>query len=111
MMRIYKKAGRRIQGTTGLSVPGEVTKHIILGDNMLHMQDNKGIRPSQHGFMKGRSYSNNRISIYDTETCLMGNEKTMDVAFLGFSKAFDNASHRLLLEKLTAHDLDRCTLG
>lgn len=106
-----KKARRRTQGTTGLSVPGKVTKQIILGANVLHVQDNQGIGPRQHGFMKGRSCSNNMISIYDKETCLVDNGKTMDVSFLGFSKTFDNVSHSLLLEKLTAHGLDGALLA
>lgn len=109
-----EKAGRRVQGATGLSVsvPGKLTEQIILSANyMLHTQESQGLRPSQHGFMKGRSCSNNIISIYDKETCLVDDGKTMDIAFLGFSKAFDNVSHSLLLEKLTAHGRDGSTLG
>jgi len=32
------------------------------------------------------------------------------VVYLGFSKAFDSISHSILLEKLTVHGLDGCTL-
>lgn len=46
--------------TTGLSsltlVLDKVLEEIILSTITWHMQDNQGIRPSQHGFMNDRSY-------------------------------------------------------
>jgi len=69
-----------------------------------HVKDNQGIRPSQHGFMKGRSCLTNLISFYDEVTHLV------DVYYLNFSKAFDTVSYSILLEKLAAHGLDGCTL-
>ncbi|KAJ7401559.1 hypothetical protein BTVI_94793 [Pitangus sulphuratus] len=65
---IYQRAGRRIQGITGLSstsVPGKVIEKIILNAINQQVQDNSGIRLSQHEFMKGRSCLTNLISICD----------------------------------------------
>jgi len=75
-----------------------------------HVKDFQGIRPSQHGFMKGRSCLTNLISFYDQVTCLVDKGKAVDVIYLDFSKAFDTVPHSILLEKPAARGLDGCTL-
>jgi len=52
----------------------------------------------------------NLISFYDQGTCLVDDGKSLDVFYLDFSKAFDTASHSILLKKLAARGLDGCTL-
>ncbi|GAB0179425.1 mitochondrial enolase superfamily member 1 [Grus japonensis] len=88
----------------------KVMEQIFLSAITCHVQDNQVIGPSQHGFMKDRSPLTNLISFYDKVTHLVEEGKAVDVVYLVFSKAFDTISYSILLEKLAAHGLDRCTL-
>ncbi|KAK4829233.1 hypothetical protein QYF61_002498 [Mycteria americana] len=83
-------------------------KQFILSALNRHVQANQGIRPSQHGFMKGRSCLTSLTSFYDQVTHLVDEGKAVDVICLDFSKAFD--MHWSPIEKLAAHGLGGCTL-
>ncbi|XP_021237137.1 uncharacterized protein LOC110390225, partial [Numida meleagris] len=88
------------------SVPGKAMEWIISGYIVDQLKVNQGIRPSQHGFMNGRSCLTNLISFYDKVTCLVDEGKAIDVVYLDFSKAFDTVPHSILVEKPAAHGLD-----
>ena len=66
---IYKKGYREDPGNYRpgnlTSVPGKIVEQIVLREITRHMQVNWGIRPSRHGFTKGRSCLTNLISFYD----------------------------------------------
>ncbi|KAK4816318.1 hypothetical protein QYF61_015002 [Mycteria americana] len=111
---IYKKGQKEDLGNyrpvSLTSVPGKLMEQIILNAITQHVEDNQGIKPSQHGFRKGRSCLTNLISFYDKVTHLMDEGQAVDVVYLDFSKAFDMVSHSIFLEKLAAHGLEWCTL-
>ena len=85
-------------------------EQMILSEITQQVQDNQGIRPSQHGFMKGRFCFTILISFCDLATCLMDEGKAVAVVYLDFSKALDTVSHSILLQKLSARGLDKYTL-
>ncbi|GAB0181608.1 mitochondrial enolase superfamily member 1 [Grus japonensis] len=114
VMPLHKKGQKENLGNyrpvTLTLVPGNVMEQIILSAIRWHVQDNQVIRPSQHGFMKGRSRLTHLISFYDRMTCFVDEGKAVDVVYLDFSNTFDTVSHSILLEKLAAHSLDGRTL-
>ena len=75
MMPIFKKGCKDDPGSyrpTSLTlVPGKVMERIISGAIMDQLKVNHGIRPSQHGFMNGRSCLTNLILFYDKVTCMV----------------------------------------
>jgi len=108
---IYKKGQKGDPGNyRPLSltlVQGKIMEQFILSVLTGHVMDNQGIRPSKHGFTKGRSCLTNLISFYDQVTHLVNEAKAVDVVYLNFRKAFDIVPHSILLEKLAVLGLDR----
>lgn len=73
---------------------------------MEHLLDNKLIRPSQHGFMPGKSCASNLTVFLDTATKAVDEGKSVDIFYLDFAKAFDKVPRRRLIAKLRAKGVD-----
>ena len=69
-------------------------------DIMSHLQENKLIKDNQHGFMPGRSCSTYLIVFQDKLTKIIDQEKSADIFYLDFAKAFDKVPHKRLIQKL-----------
>jgi hypothetical protein len=65
----------------------------ILKDHiMMHMERNKIIRATQHGFMRERSCATNLLTFFDKVTAELDSGEAIDGIYLDFAKAFDTAS-------------------
>ena len=92
MTPIYKKGRKEDSGTyrpvSLTSVPGKVMEQVISSVITSHIMDNQGIRPSQHGFMKGRSCLTNLISFYDWATHYWMRERLWMLSTLTLARPF-----------------------
>jgi len=77
---------------------------------MKQVEEKKVIRGSQHGFTKGKSCLTNLIAFYNDMTGWVDEGRAVDVVYLDFSKAFNTASHNILLGKLRKYGLDKCSV-
>lgn len=75
------------------SGPGRVLEQIVVSGIARPREGNRGIRPSQRGFRKGRSCLSNVLFFEKCVTRLKAEGKVVDGVSLDLSKAFDSVSH------------------
>jgi hypothetical protein len=75
----------------------------IIKDNIVrHLESNKVIKKSQHGFKTGRSCATNLLEFFEPVTEASDRGKPVDLVYLDFAKAFDKVPHGRLLKKIEA---------
>ena len=80
-------------------VVGKVMESLIRDKIVEHLLKHNLVRPSQHGFMAGRSTATNMLVYMESLTKLMAEGHAVDVLYLDFAKAFDKVPHERLMEK------------
>jgi hypothetical protein len=103
---IYKKGQKsdaaNYRPVSLTSIPCKIMETVIKNKLMTHLLDQDLIKPSQHGFMPGRSCVTNLILFLDELTKAVDNGIPADVFYLDFSKAFDKVPRERLIIKLEA---------
>ena len=81
------------------SVPGKMLESII-ADDMSHLEHNKLILDSQHGFQSGRSCLTNLVDFFHDMFSIYDKSRAVDILYLDFRKAFDKVPHKRLMAKV-----------
>ena len=107
--RIFKKGSKSDPGNyrpvSLTSVSCKVMEAILKDSILKHLDLNKLIRSSQHGFRPGRSCTTNLLEFFERVTAAVDSYKPFDAVFLDFAKAFDKVPTVRLIKKLRAHGI------
>ena len=82
------------------SVVCKILESIIRDRIIDHIDRNKPLKLSQHGFMKNRSCLTNLLEFFENVLGNLDSGLPVDVIYFDFSKAFDKVSHTKLIGKL-----------
>ena len=106
---IFKKGSKSTPGNyrpvSLTSVACKVMESVMRDAITAHLDRNKLIRHSQHGFIRGRSCTTNLLEFLEKATKAVDEGKSLDVIFLDFAKAFDKVPKERLLKKVHAHGI------
>ena len=80
----------------------KVMKKIVRENIVFFLSENYLFNPSQHGFIKGRSFLSALLSVYDDLINNLSNcqPSCIDMIYLDFAKVLDKIDHGVLLHKL-----------
>ena len=87
------------------SICCKIMESIIKDAIVDHLDINKLINGSQHGFMKNKSCLTNLLEFFEVISCAVDQVNAVDLIYLDFAKAFDKVPKLRLLEKLKKHGI------
>ncbi|MCP4268390.1 MAG: hypothetical protein GY777_22910, partial [Candidatus Brocadiaceae bacterium] len=107
---IFKKGCKSQPGNyRPISLTSVVCKlmETIIRDNIVkHLETNKLLNDTQHGFRNKRSCLTHLLDFFYDIFKMYDEEKAVDIIYLDFQKAFDKVPHKRLLAKIKAHGID-----
>ena len=87
------------------SVCSKVMEGIVRDHITNHLNNNNLISSKQHGFVRSKACVTNLLECQHKVSEGIGANKSMDVLYTDFEKAFDKVSHRKLIIKLEAYGI------
>jgi hypothetical protein len=101
---IFKKGSKSDAGNyrpvSLTSVSCRIMEGLLKDHIVTHLERNRLIRTTQHGFMRGRSCATNLLEFFEKVTSELDKGEAIDVIYLDFAKAFDTVPHERLKKKL-----------
>ena len=111
---IFKKGSKSLPSNyRPISLTSIVCKMLetLIRDKLVnHLEENKLLRDTQHGFRNKRSCLTNLLDFFYDVFNQYDDSKAVDIIYLDFQKAFDKVPHKRLLVKLKAHGIDGMVL-
>ena len=86
-------------------VASKIMERVIVQQILHHLYSNKLLSVTQHGFIKGRSTCTNLLEALNDWTLSIQNKKSVSIAYIDFSRAFDSVSHDKLFACLHAYGI------
>ena len=103
---IYKKGPKEDPGNYRpvclTSVPCKIFESIIVDLIVDHLEKNKLLLDSQHGFRQKRSCLSNLLEFFHNMFSIYDSSRAIDIIYLDFQKAFDKVPHKKLMTKVRA---------
>jgi len=86
-------------------VASKIMERVIARHIYEHLYSNNLLSHMQHGFVKGRSTCTNLLETMNDWTLSVQSNKSVTIAYIDFSRAFDSASHEKLFARLYAYSI------
>ena len=112
---IFKKGSKSLPSNyrpiSLTSVVCKILETLIRDKIVNHLEENKLIKNTQHGFRNKRSCLTNLLDFFHDVLNQYDESKAVDIIYLDFQKAFDKVPHKRLLLKLKSHGIQGSILN